>query len=224
MVGDLERAAGADLELPLAEHDLGVDAVDLEPRRQAGAQVLLDEPASVDLVRPHAAVELSLGRRVAGIGPAERSAAAEQGVLLLDAEPRLRGLAELDDRAQQGAGVGAVRRTVGVVHLAQHEQVAAAADRIRAGERRLQDAVALVAGRLVGAGAVEAPLRGLLPAVQHLGLGTQLAGRLGAVHPDVLGQLLVSVLLAHFTLRGCRCGHYLTEFFSFVNEIRLLIG
>jgi hypothetical protein len=65
----------------------------------------------------------------------------------------------LGDLAKRGAGVGLVRGVVGVVHLAHHQDAAAAADRV--GERgdRFEDTVRGVALGLVGAGAVEAPDR-----------------------------------------------------------------
>ena len=56
-------------------------------------------------------------------------------------------------------GVGGVRRHVGEEHLAHHQHVVAAADRVGTREHRLQDAVGVAARRLVGARAVEAPDR-----------------------------------------------------------------
>src|SRR5690606_10383872 len=50
LVGDVERGQLADLELPLARHDLGVDAGDGQTRPQAVVQVGLDDLAAGDLV------------------------------------------------------------------------------------------------------------------------------------------------------------------------------
>ena len=90
LIGNLDRPQWADLELPLTGHDLGVDARDRQAGGQAGVQVGLDQGPAVDVVGAHPAVVRALGRRVAGVlREAERPAALEQGVLLLDPEQRL---------------------------------------------------------------------------------------------------------------------------------------
>ncbi len=191
VVGDLQRRDRADLELPLARHDLGVDAGDGEARRQAVVQVLLDDVAAEDLVGAHTAVVTALRGGEAALGEAERTVPVEERVLLLDAEDGLLARELLGDRAQRGAGVGLVRSHVDVEDLAQDEDVVTAADRVRTREDRLEDPVGGVALGLVGARTVEAPdgqirhtLRG---AARHdLRLGAKLGGRLGAVDPDVL--------------------------------------
>src|SRR5439155_26246698 len=71
----------------------------------------------------------------------------------------------------------------------QHELVVAAADGIRAHEHRLQDAVGLVARRLLGARPIEAPDGRLLTVGHDLGLRTQLLRWLGPVDPDVFGSV-----------------------------------
>jgi glutamine synthetase len=63
-----------------------------------------------------------------------------------------------------------VRLHVDEQHLAQHEHVVAAADRVGAHEHRLEHAVRLVAGRLVGAGTVEAPDGYVLRTVEERGV------------------------------------------------------
>ena len=89
----------------------------------------------------------------------------------------------------------------GVEHLAQHEHVVAAADRVGAGEHRLQHAVAALAGGLLGRRAVEAPDRQLLAVVHDLRLRAQQRRRRHAVEPDVFS------LVGHscsFVRRGSR--------------------
>jgi hypothetical protein len=83
--------------------------------------------------------------------------------------------------------------------LAEHEQVVAAAERIPTGEHGEQLAVRIIAGCLVGARAIEAPVRqgcntgdraeNLLDDVrlEHFGLRAKKRRRLGAVDPDVFG-------------------------------------
>ena len=89
LVGDLRRGHGADLELPLAGHDLGVDAGEVEAGLQAGVEVGLDDVTAVDLVGADAAVVAALGGREAAEGEAVGATVLEERVLLLDAEDRL---------------------------------------------------------------------------------------------------------------------------------------
>ena len=106
LVGHVERAERADLELPLAGHDLGVDAGDAEAGVEAGVEVRLDDVTAEDLVGADAAVVEALRRREAVRREAERAAVLEERVLLLDAEQRLLVGELLGDRAQQRPGVG----------------------------------------------------------------------------------------------------------------------
>ncbi len=78
------------LELPLGGHHLGIGTGDVDAGVHAGAVVGLNDVAAVDLVGPHAAVVGPLGPGEAVLGPAERVLVlVQEGVLLLDAEPRL---------------------------------------------------------------------------------------------------------------------------------------
>ena len=86
---------------------------------------------------------------------------------------------------RRGCCVGCGRE-VGEQHLAHDELVARPAERVRADEDRLEHAVGVVPGRLVGARAVEAPDAGLLAVRDDLGLAADQRRRLGAVDPDVL--------------------------------------
>lgn len=147
--------------------------------------MLFDDLAAEDLVGADAAVVATLRGGEAAEREAQRAALLEEGVLLLDAEPRLlvgELLGHLDER---GAGVAGVRGHVDVEDLAEHQHVAAAADRVRAGEHRLEHAVGGGAVGLVGAGSVETPDREFGAVGQDPGLRTELGGRLGAVDPDV---------------------------------------
>lgn len=197
VVGDLQRADRADLELPLAGHDLGVDAGDLQPGVQTGVQVPLDDLAAEHLVGADAAVVEALRGGEAALGEAERAAVLEEGVLLLDAVPGLLVREPLGDRAELGAVVGRVRRAVDEEDLAEHQPVVATAQRVRAAEDRLEHAVGVVAGGLVGAGAVEAPVRQVGAVLEDPGLGPEPCGGLGAVDPDVLGLVAQHRSLRH---------------------------
>ena len=178
LVGDLRRADGADLELPLAGHDLGVDARDVEAGGEAGVEVGLDDVTAEHLVGADAAVVAALRGGEAALREPVGAALLEEVVLLLDAEDRLLVLVLVGDRDAGGAGVARVRRHVDVEDLAEHEDVVATTDGVGAREHGLQDAVGLVAGSLVRAGAVEAP-DGQLGAVgEDLRLRPQLGRRL----------------------------------------------
>src|SRR5436309_10117674 len=79
-------------------------------------------------------------------------------------------------------------------HFAHHQFVRCPPQRVVAHEDRLEHTIGPIAGRLLGAGTVEAPDRRLLTERHYLALGPQLVHGSGAVHPDVL-SLVVVVLL-----------------------------
>ena len=188
VVADGQRVGGADLELPLAGHDLGVGALDHQAGVDARLGVLLDDLAADDPAGADAAVVRALrGGEAAAVGEAERRAVRlEHRVLLLDAVDHLQLGVLLGDLGERRAGVGDVRLHVaGVEHLAEHEDVVAAADRVGAGEHGLQHAVAALARGLLGRRAVEAPDRELLAVVHDLRLRPQQRCRRHAVEPDV---------------------------------------
>ena len=101
LVGDVERAQRADLELPLTGHHLGVDAGDREPGFETRVEVLLDDVAAEHLVGADTAVVEALRRGEAALGEAVRAPALEERVLLLDAEQRLLAGELLGDRREQ---------------------------------------------------------------------------------------------------------------------------
>ena len=106
LVGDVERAQRADLELPLAGHHLGVDARDAEAGVEARLEVRLDDVTAEHLVGADAAVVEALRRGEAVRREAERAAVLEERVLLLDAEQRLLVGVLLGDRTELGPRVG----------------------------------------------------------------------------------------------------------------------
>src|ERR1700716_2639305 len=99
-----------------------------------------------------------------------------------------------------------MRLAVDQEHFAHHQFVRCAAQRVVADEDRFEHTIGPIAGRLLGARTVEAPDRRRLTKRHYFALGPQLVHGSGAVHPDVLG-LVVVVLLGHFPSwgsRGCR--------------------
>ncbi len=89
----------------MARHDLGVDARDLQTGPETVFEVGFDYGPTEDFIRSDAAVVATLRRRKAVVWPAERFDAVEEGVLLLEAEPRVVGSVALGDLAARGAGV-----------------------------------------------------------------------------------------------------------------------
>ena len=113
----------------------------------------------------------------------------EEGVFLLEAEPRLLVAVLVLSLASGCTRVGRDWGSVDMEGLAHHENVVATADWIRELSNWLEHNVALVAGCLVRAGAVVAPCAWLVAVSENFGLGPDLFGRLGAVDPDVFGSV-----------------------------------
>ena len=139
-------AQDADLELPLALHDLGVRALDRQPCLHAGRRVALDDLAPDDVVGADRAVVGALRCGEADLGPAEWPALLEERVFLLDAEHRFLVGVLLGDLDARRPGVRRVRREVGEQDLAEHEHVLAAPERVGHDEHGLQDAVGTLPG------------------------------------------------------------------------------
>ena len=106
VVANVNAAAGADLELPLGGEHLSVGAADLDASVEAGLVVGLNNVAAKDTVSAHTAVVGTLGGGETIVGPAKGTAIdGEEGVLLLDAEPGLKGLDLLKDDVGVAPGV-----------------------------------------------------------------------------------------------------------------------
>jgi hypothetical protein len=126
MITHLDTSARAHLKLPLRGHDLGVSARDLDAGVQAGLVVGVHDVALHDLSRADAAVVGALGSGEAADGPAVRVAVeVEEGVLLLEPEPGLVVGVLVHQLGRLVARVVLVRRAVGVVALAEGEDVVA---------------------------------------------------------------------------------------------------
>ena len=192
VIANLNGAHRADLKLPLAQHHLGIGARDGQAGGQAGIGVSLHDLATGDLDRTHPAVIRTLGGGVVvpGSWPPHRSALLEERVLLLHAEPRLLVGVALGHLDCGRPPVGRVRlHRVGHQHLAQHQLVVAAPDRVGGDEHRAEHAIAVGPLSLVGRGTVKAPHAHLGTIGEDLGLGTHQRHGLGAVDPDVLGAV-----------------------------------
>eukprot|EP00964_Phaeocystis_antarctica_P126984 scaffold90645_cov63-Phaeocystis_antarctica.AAC.3 len=207
--GDADRRA--DLELPLARHDLGVGARDGDLREEARLVVRVGDGAAVGAVGAGGAVVRPLRAGVAALGPAERGdlVEIEQGVLLLETKPRASALLDialrLSDEGLGGrrAGVGGQGRATRGVGVAQHQDVVAATEGVGVDSLRVDDHLGVIARGLAGRGAVVVPERQLggvagdLAGVEGAALGA--AGEV-TIDPDVLGHDLA--LLAESLVLG----------------------
>merc|ERR1719198_1203172 len=200
-----DAGARPDLVLPLSGHHLAVDAGDVDAGVEARLVVRLDHCATKGVLGADGAVVRALRARLAVLWPAVRRllVGLEEGVLLLDAEPRLVARNLVHDLVGVHARVGRDRRAeaarpvrVGLVAVAEHEDVRAPrAERVLVDGARLEQHLRVLARRLLGRRAVKVPDRevidGLGGGVERLGLAAQLAL---AAHPDVLGHHLAALV------------------------------
>lgn len=158
LVAHGDALAGADLKLPLGGHDLGVGAGDEEAGVETGLVVGLDDVAHNDLGGADTAVVRTLGCGETADGPAERTVIeVEHGVLLLETEPGLVLGVGLHDLGALVAVVELVGGAIGVPALGEDNDVGAATEGIRVDGARTKVDVRVLAGGLVGGGAVKVP-------------------------------------------------------------------
>jgi hypothetical protein len=158
VVTHLDALAGADLELPLGRHDLGVSAGDVDAGVQAGLVVSVDNVALDDLASAYTAVVGALGSRETTRGPAVRPiVGVEEGVLLLKTEPGLAVSVQLHDLLALMAVVELVGGAVGVPALGEDDDIGGTAERIGEDGDGPQVDVGVVTGGLAGGRAVKVP-------------------------------------------------------------------
>ena len=194
-VGGASGALAEDLEFPLALGDFRVDAFVVDAGEQAEVEMLFDDLAGnvADVVVADAGVIGTLRSGIAICREAERTAVLVEEVFLLEAEPRA-GIVE-DGRA----GVGHVRRAIGVHDFAHHKRAVLAGAVGEHGDR-LQHAIGIMAFGLLGRAAVKTPQRQFLDLrkfgeVLELRLAAQIRDRLVAIQPDIL-----ELIFRHFSL------------------------
>jgi hypothetical protein len=198
----------------LGRHDFSVGAGDLDPRVQAGLDVGLDNVTAEDLAGADTTVVRALGAREAAHRPAVGPTVhVEEGILLLEAEPRLLLLVVRGELIAFVAVVVGVRRAVGIPALTDHQDVRGQTEGVWEDRHRAQVDVRVVARGLPGRRAIKVPfgkvLDGELAALWNLGeslgevskrsrgsalrmMGTNLRFRAEAtngIDPDVPGEL-----------------------------------
>jgi hypothetical protein len=178
-----------DLELPLTGHNLGIDTADVHARVETSTVVGLDEITSKDLSGACTTVIGTLGSREPTLWPADRSGTIgfEEGVLLLETEPRFDVLCEIHYLGSVVAVVCPVGSTVVVVCLCKDKDVVTTTEGVLEDRRRTEVDVGVVARSLVGGGAIKVPDAELTDVGNLFGDGSGLGAETAiTVDPDIL--------------------------------------
>uniref|UniRef100_A0A8W7PZT2 Secreted protein n=1 Tax=Anopheles coluzzii TaxID=1518534 RepID=A0A8W7PZT2_ANOCL len=170
IVGTLHTERRPDLVLPLGRHDLRVRAGKLDARVQAGDRVRLGNVASDHILRPGRTVVRALRSREPTHRPAERTPVnVQEGVLLLDAKPRLQILRAVVSVLHRGTMVRSGRLPVRLVRVAQHDHIVRARlERVLVERARHQLHVRVAAERLVGGAAIVLPRGHIFRRLRHV--------------------------------------------------------
>ena len=158
VVTHLNTFTRANLELPLGRHDLGVGTGDLDASIQASLVVSLNDITANNLASTYTTVVGSLGRRETLLGPAVWSVIhIEEGVFLLQSEPRLLGGVRLHQLCALMTVVVLVRCAVRHPSLSQDKDVRDTSEGVGEDSDGLQVDIRIATGGLVGRGTIEVP-------------------------------------------------------------------
>ena len=137
------------MEFPLGRHDLGVDTRDFNAGVQTGFVVRLDDISGVDLTGSNTAVVWSLGTWETALRPTIRSSkGVEEGIFLLEAEPRLMRGVLLHQFSAFGTIVEFVGCSVRVVAFGEDEDVVTTSEWVRVHSDGLEIDIGIVSGGL----------------------------------------------------------------------------
>ena len=188
LVGHVERAERADLELPLAGHDLGVDAGDAEAGVEARLEVRLDDVAAEDLVGADAAVVEALrGGEAVGGKPSGRPSLKNVYSCSMPNSGSwsayFSAIGRSSARVLVACGVMSVSSTSHITSTSSPPRIGSGHDATRAAARSRSccPAPGWCSSRRSPRSA------GSLPSARILVFDRSRARRLGAVDPDVLG-------------------------------------
>uniref|UniRef100_A0A182UY77 Uncharacterized protein n=1 Tax=Anopheles merus TaxID=30066 RepID=A0A182UY77_ANOME len=223
IVGTLHTERRPDLVLPLGRHDLRVRAGKLDARVQAGDRVRLGNIASDHVLRPGRTVVRALRSRETAHRPAERTPVnVQEGVLLLDAKPRLQILRAVVRVLHGGPVVRGRRLPIRLVRVAQHDHIVRARlERVFVERARDQLHVRVAAERLVGGATVVLPRGHIFRRLRHVVEDAILQADVlaGAVDPDVactyFGSYFSRVYRSSSVLLRCafgECSRILAQF------------
>jgi hypothetical protein len=190
LVAHRDTRAGTNLVLPLRGHDLSVNTRDLNASVETSLVVSLDNVTAVNLTVTDTAVVRALGRGEATSGPAVGvSKVIKKGVLLLNAKPNISIGVSIHELGALVSVVRAIGGTIRVVALSKNNNVVTESERIGVNGNGSEVDIRVVAGGLLGRGAVKVPLGevggagGLL--IKSLTFGSDVVG---TVNPDVLSH------------------------------------
>src|SRR5690554_5681338 len=130
MIADLCGSRRSDLEFPLTRHDLGVDPRDLQPSGEAGVEMLFCDLAPLHELGADPAIIRPLRRRIAVVRETIRPPAFHKGIFLLEPVPSLEIEMSLLELGERPTRIGAIRRPVGILDLAEDQNMIAAAQGI----------------------------------------------------------------------------------------------
>mmetsp|Transcript_3145 Transcript_3145/g.7102 ORF Transcript_3145/g.7102 Transcript_3145/m.7102 type:complete len:295 (+) Transcript_3145:414-1298(+) len=204
VAADNELVTGADangrshLVLPLSGHHLAVDAADVHTGKETRLVVSIADVASEHAIVANGAVVRSLRSRIPVLRPSKRPVrlGVEESVLLLNSVPRyfIHHPFVLEDGSRRGTRVGLDGISVGLVAIADDENVFSATEWIAEDSLWLEENLAIFSRCLSRAASVEVPdgkFRGgwrALPGVEGARLGSQSRSR--SIDPDVLRNRL----------------------------------
>lgn len=119
------------MELPLSGHDLGIGTRDFYTSEQASLVVSLDNVSAVDLASANTTVVWALRTGIATNWPAIGLVeSVKEGVLLLEAEPRLVSLVGLHELGTLVAVVELVWGSIGIPALGNYQDVGSTTERV----------------------------------------------------------------------------------------------
>lgn len=191
-----DTLAGTDLELPLGGHDFGVDTRNVDTSIQACAVVSLDQITSKDLASSDTTVVGALRTGETTLWPLVWLVIGiKESVLLLETEPGFDLGALVKDLLGMVAVVGLVGGTIVVVGLCEDEDVVSTAEGVPKDGSWTKVDVRVVAGGLVGGGAIKVPNSEVREILHRLGDSSGLAAKSTVtIDPDVFGLDLASLV------------------------------
>jgi len=192
----------SDLELPLSGHDLGVDSGDLDSSVQTSTVVGLDEVTSKDLSGSDTTVVRTLRSGEPTLGPTVRlTIGVEQGVLLLESEPRLVSLGQVHVLLGHVPVVVGSGSSIGEVTSTENEDVIPTPEGITEDRDGPQENIGIVSRSLLGGRTIKVPLLQLGDLGDLLAKSHGLASKsTGSIDPDVFGHDLLTLRQVHVRL------------------------
>jgi hypothetical protein len=159
----LNTLARTNLELPLSGHNFGISTRDLHASVHASLVVSLDNVSAVDLASTNTTVVWALWTGVTADWPAIGLVeGVEEGILLLETEPRLMSLVGLHEFGTLMAVVEFVWGSIRVPALGDDQDVGGATEWVREDGYGAEVDIRVVAGSLASRATIKVPLGKIL--------------------------------------------------------------